>query len=189
MKAHRICSRLVVMMCLNLTGCAALTTISDTNPCHDESESGQIPAGRQFIFNQSHQDNAPWWWIAGNAADTRWRPQSVPVNSCIRIQLPAGPAQWKLIRWTLDKNDLDISQIDHELYESTGSFLESCRNAGIAELNCPDHMHQYQFVVRQTGQMRIGLRVKPPLKFPVELAEQQNGFRYFQLTLNVTSVE
>ncbi|MGR9074264.1 MAG: hypothetical protein ACU833_14485 [Gammaproteobacteria bacterium] len=155
-------------------------------PCQAVAEKSLPGAPRPFIFNHAHIDNGPWWWKDGNPEKTLWKPQSVPVNSCVRIQLPAQPTLWKVTHLTINGAKAETDGIVTSTYPNQNRYIVPCEKAGIDPSQCPTQIEQFELNLVKAGTTSIGFTGTPAALIPAQLSKIQGGFKSYTLTLEVT---
>ena len=183
--------RFLKKLLISIGLCGLLASINfvsakDTKPCAAIANKSLPGTARPYIFNHAHIDNGPWWWTDGDIKKSQWQPQSVPVDSCVHIQLPGAPTRWFVTSLVINGVKTSTSEIKQSGYPNQNRFIVPCQNAGISQDQCPSQIDQFELNILKPGTTIITFAGTPPAMIPVQLAKIQNGFRTYTLTLNVT---
>jgi len=174
----------LILLILSASICAASPTA--TSPCDAVKANSGADRTRPIVFTPAHQDNAPWWYTRNNGdMASSWKPQSVPLNSCVQIQLPGQPTEWKIKNVQLNEKTVNHNQIKRRIIDNDGRFIMPCIKAGIKATDCPSKIYQFQLNVVKAGVMKMTLTGNPGATLPLALASGNNGFDQFTLTLIV----
>ncbi len=183
--------RLLIKLMMKVGICCLMGSINivyanDIKPCEAIANKSLPGAARPYIFNHAHIDNGPWWWTDGDANNSQWRPQSVPVNSCLHIQLPGAPTRWFVVALVINGVKASTAELKQSSYPNQNRYIVPCKKTGIPKDQCPTRIDQFELNVLESGTTVITIIGTPPALIPAQLAKIQNGFRSYTLTLKVT---
>ncbi len=180
--AYQFTGLIILVLSASISAASPVTTL----PCDAVKTNPGADGLRPIVFTSAHQDNAPWWHTQNNGdATSNWKPQSVPLNSCIQVQLPGHPTEWKIKSIQLNDKAVNRNQIKRTIIDNTGRFIMPCIKAGIKTADCPSKIYQFELNTVQAGVMKITLAGNPGARLPLALASENNGFNLFTLTLIV----
>lgn len=173
----------LIFLLAGLVSCSS-TPKKHSSACAQISQRSAPGTARPFVFNHAHLDNAPWWTIENKPS--QWRPQTVPVNSCIKIQLPSDPTKWTVTSLVINGVETSTGKINQREFTNINRYLVPCQKAGVSYAECPSQISQFELSVEEVGITKIAITGNPPAKIPQQLDKFQNGFKQFTLTLKVT---